>query len=446
MVRLFPTEKGRAMSTTRIETRRWGPAGAAAAVLLFAAAGLAQPPGGQDYLDQVRRREEVARQKVETEVRDGLRDVQKITASNPAGAVERLKGLLTLLESDTALAQDRRDRLQRMVKDRIRVTEQEKDAAAAAPAPKDDKAAAAAARRLLDEQLAAERERLRKEMEALRQQRQQGADTGKQAADVARRNPTNPAAQAGSRINSAADQMSAARRAEIDRQRGLAGVRRDVDRSSTPPAGDMEFPKDWAERTKGRVVGKPLTPKEKAILTALSTPVLVNFKNSRFDDVVEYLSTLTGQPIVIDPTALKEAEVTYETPVTLNAKGVQVRTALRTILAELNLAYLIKDETIQITTLQRARETMVVHTYPVADLVVAFRPDRPFFAPPFALPEELFLNAKDLVQMIQASVDPASWQVNGGLGTIVFHAPSMSLVVKQTAEVHMMLGRSPGSK
>jgi hypothetical protein len=44
--------------------------------------------------------------------------------------------------------------------------------------------------------------------------------------------------------------------------------------------------------------------------------------------------------------------------------------------------------------------------------------------------------------MIQTSVDPQSWQANGGNGSIVFNAPSMSLIIKQSAEVHALLGGS----
>lgn len=429
------------MSTTRMECRRWGIA--AAVTLFLATAGAAQPPQN-DLLEQARRREEVARQKIEADLREGLRDAEKLAAKDPANAIERLKGLLAVVENDTALAQERRERLQRMLKDRIRVTEADPANVPAQP-PKNDPEARGAARRILDEQLASERERLRREMEALRQKQGTSStqDTSKQAADLARRNPTNPAAQANSRISSSADQVSAARRLELDRQRNLAGLNRELEKSATPPAGDLDFPKDWRERVKGRTSAPNLSQKEKTILAALSTPVTINFKGSRFDDVIEYLQTLTGQPILVDPAAMKEAEITYETPVTLNAKGITVRTALRKVLAELGLSYIIKEESIQVTTIQRVRETMSVRTYPVQDIViVASHPGRVGFASP----AEILKNVKELMALIQNSVDSASWQENGGTGTIAFHAPSMSIIVKQTAEVHMMFGRGSGSK
>ena len=428
------------MSMPPNERRRGRGVTAAALVVFSLAAGLAaaQRPQEGDLLEQVRRREEVARQKIEAEIRGGLLDVQRLGASNPDKALDRLKGLQLMLENDTSLTADRRERLQSMVRDRVRVATL--DQQTAARAVKGEQPAGTIARQLLEEQ-AAERERLRREIDAVKQQKAGTGDSGRQAADAARRGAANPAATAAGRINAVNDQISGARRVEFDRQRALAGVHRDLERTATPPGSDWELPKDWFERTKNRTAGQALTAKEKTLLSALASPVQVNFKNSRFDDVIEYLQTLMGQPILIDATALKEAEITYETPVTLNAKGVTVRTALKKILAELGLGYVIKEETIQVTTLQRSRETMVVRSYPVGDLVSLQRAEFGQFGGRPVTPLELKKNVDDLIQMIQSSVDPGSWQANGGTGTIAFHAPSNTLIIKQTAEVHMMMGR-----
>jgi len=45
-----------------------------------------------------------------------------------------------------------------------------------------------------------------------------------------------------------------------------------------------------------------------------------------------------------------------------------------------------------------------------------------------------------IIDMIQTSVDPDSWKVNGGLGTIHFNAPTMSLVITNSAEVQAAIG------
>ena len=41
-----------------------------------------------------------------------------------------------------------------------------------------------------------------------------------------------------------------------------------------------------------------------------------------------------------------------------------------------------------------------------------------------------------LIDLIQSTVDPQSWQANGGAATIAYHPLTRSLVIKQTAEFH----------
>lgn len=45
-------------------------------------------------------------------------------------------------------------------------------------------------------------------------------------------------------------------------------------------------------------------------------------------------------------------------------------------------------------------------------------------------------NGQALVELIQATISPASWDVNGGQSTIVYYAPRQALVVRAPAEVH----------
>lgn len=51
-------------------------------------------------------------------------------------------------------------------------------------------------------------------------------------------------------------------------------------------------------------------------------------------------------------------------------------------------------------------------------------------------------NADDLIRLIQSTIDPSFWDVNGGVGTIVFYAPLNALVVRATEEIHYKIGGS----
>jgi len=49
-------------------------------------------------------------------------------------------------------------------------------------------------------------------------------------------------------------------------------------------------------------------------------------------------------------------------------------------------------------------------------------------------------NAQELVDLIQSTIAPSSWDVNGGLGTIRYFEPAQVLVIRQTDGVHEQIG------
>src|SRR5262249_1808210 len=94
--------------------------------------------------------------------------------------------------------------------------------------------------------------------------------------------------------------------------------------------------------------------------------------------------------------------------------------------------YIIKEEAIQVTSPQKAKESMVVRAYPVGDLVASTEMQ---FGP-FVNQALMLQNVNQLIDLIQSSIDPSSWQINNGPGTIPFNQATMSLVIKHSAEIH----------
>jgi hypothetical protein len=215
----------------------------------------------------------------------------------------------------------------------------------------------------------------------------------------------------------------------------FSGAGQQVEASATAPAGDYNLPKDWVEKSKRRSADRKLTDGEKALLEALKKPMTVEFANDTFSSVIEYLQKATGQTILVDKQALEEANVSYDTPVTLKLAKASTRTLLRRILQDMGLTYVIKDECIQVTTPARAREMMVTRVYYIQDLL----PIVDFNLPPELNQLRMIESIRMIVDMIKGQVDPSSWQPNGS-GTVTFDPLTMSLVVKNSAEVHYMLG------
>jgi type II secretory pathway component GspD/PulD (secretin) len=424
----------------------------------------AQAPRDQDtdLLDQTRRREQVAAQKVETDLRSDLRDVQRLMVSSPSRAIERLKKLLEQVEGDSVLSADRRESLKRMLTDRIRVAQTDLDESA----KKREKLAQKSGRQGADDDRRKEGTNIKQTLKKVGDLQDKGKteEASREAGELAKQHPTQPPVQASERSTSAADRVAKANVMRKDGEQRLLGAYRDIDKSALPPKGDIEYPADWKERTKGRTATVQLTAKEKEILKTLSTPISVDFKNSRLQDVLEYLRTYTGANILIDEQALKDAEASYDTPVTLKVRNLSLRTVLRKVLGDIGMTYVVKDEVIQATSAQRAKELMVVRRYYIGDLLAnmtggmgltlpspllagVISPLNPFNqAAQEARAASFAQAAKQLIEMIENSVDTQSWQVNGGNGSITFNAPSMSLVIKQSAEVHAMLSGSGALK
>jgi hypothetical protein len=138
---------------------------------------------------------------------------------------------------------------------------------------------------------------------------------------------------------------------------------------------------------------------------------------------------------VVSETARKEVNVEYNTPMSIRGRA-SLRTLLRKALADLGLTYVVKDQTIQVTTPARAREMMTTRSYYLGDVagVVDMRWG------PVVSQAIMTQNIINLVNTITSSIDPQSWEVNGGAGRIFYNPVTMMLTVRQSAEVHYMLG------
>ncbi|MCI0704777.1 MAG: hypothetical protein L0241_27280 [Planctomycetia bacterium] len=211
--------------------------------------------------------------------------------------------------------------------------------------------------------------------------------------------------------------------------------------SNLPAVRDMEFPKGWKELSERRKLSgmMQLTAKEKKIIEALDKPISVNFANRPLEEALQDLSNAFDQPLLIDKKSLDDLGLDLKKGVTLQTpQALSGRTVLRSILATQGLTFVVKDETIQIVTVERARNMLTTRTYYLGDLIQAGPFSDPRFGP-VVNAMQAAENAKVLVDMIVKSVDPLMWKENGGPGSVTFHFPSKSIIVRASAEVHYSL-------
>ena len=99
---------------------------------------------------------------------------------------------------------------------------------------------------------------------------------------------------------------------------------------------------------------------------------------------------------------------------------------------------MVKNETIFVTTPERAKEMVTTRTYYIGDLagVVDIR-----YGPVLGR-IQMIQNINQIIVLIYQTIDPQSWKVNNpsAQGSILFDPVSMRIVVTNNAEVHLMLG------
>lgn len=397
----------------------------------------------QDLLEQYKRQQEIYAQKVEAELNVALVQAQRLQATEPVKAVDLLKLTLTKIEADPSLTRERKDSFVRQIKARLRLAE----ADAARPAPPEPKAGPAVTQQAVAQQQAKETEEISKTLAQIHALQRDGRsdEANRLAQGLLKQYPNQMATLGAGRINTVRDVVVNARALRTEANNRVLANQLSADRSALPPSRDVEFPADWQQRVAKRTSmnGPPLTDKEKTIMKSLATPMTVGFNDERFEDIIGKLADVLNQPILLDKQSLADAQVTSDTTYSLKQlKNVPARTILRKVLGDLGLAYVIKDETIQVLTQERAARETVSKTYYIGDLLAGgmFNQAGVRFVP-WVDQLQAMQNVNTIIQMIQ-NIDPPSWQGNGGFGTVSFHAPTMSLIIKQTSELHNMIGGS----
>jgi hypothetical protein len=169
------------------------------------------------------------------------------------------------------------------------------------------------------------------------------------------------------------------------------------------------------------VQGDPAATKR--IEQALAAPLHSNgwdFTNQPLKDVVTLLQDEYRIPIQLNTSALEEAGIDPSQKTTISLRGVSLSSALRLMLKQHQLTYVIQDEVLMITTKEDAEKDLILCVYD-ARKVLADPNDK---------------NIKELVENITECVSTDTWATNGGgQSEIKTLAPGL-LIISQTRAVH----------
>lgn len=405
-------------------------------IMAFVSLNISFAMAEDDLLARARQLREIAIQKKENETKMALNEALRLSKISLTRAAEYLKPILDGIENDELIPAEKRDSLARVVRAQIKVYEKNVGVSSAKSIETAQSQAQINDRLAEIDRSARENEKLSRNLDSIKNLRRDGftAEANRNFEELARKYPNNPEIQAYGRMNKFQDNISAESKLRSTRSEMMLALQRDILKASIPVTGEIAFPDDWVEKSKRRTSGSKLTEDDRKIMKTMSSPLTFSLKNEPFQSFLDIMEKQFGSPLVIDQQALQLLNITTETPITINARGWSTRTILRKVLSDLGLSYVIKDKSINITTPDRARETMTTRAYPIGDIIGNMNMNLPN-----TYNQSAFIqNVQNIINSIMA-LDPKSWQPEGA-GSIVFEPSTMSLIIRQTAEFHFMVG------
>ncbi len=117
-----------------------------------------------------------------------------------------------------------------------------------------------------------------------------------------------------------------------------------------------------------RLESKP----EEWISEALDQSVDFDVQPQSLKDALDFIAARYQIPIVTDTKALEDANVDLSTEVKGNFPGVKLRNLFKLLLEQMSspITYVIEDEVLKITTVDKASEKLSIRMYPVGDLIL----------------------------------------------------------------------------
>jgi hypothetical protein len=151
------------------------------------------------------------------------------------------------------------------------------------------------------------------------------------------------------------------------------------------------------------------------------TPAGIDFAEAPLEEVVTFIQETYNVQVQLDSLALEEIGIGPDEPINTSLHGISLRSALRHMLKQLQLTYIIQDEVLVITTPEEAESQLRVCVYDVRDLIEGTK-------------DAAGVNA--LIETMVHTVVSDSWAVNGGGEAAIRAVNGGLIVVSQTQAVH----------
>jgi hypothetical protein len=346
-------------------------------------------PPSDDAVTRYRQLMTVRGQQLTQEVNNAVVDARKIGAEDPEAGILALKRAESTVSTASDIEPQVRDQLNRRLRSTMQELRTIRERQTVVKVQNAERLAQVEARRRSLDQMSLQERRLTElidQVRALLVQAAHGDDNAwEQGEAVAREaihlNPGNGPATQALYNSEAGGQLSKAYRLRNLRADRLLEALYLVELAHVPFPDEppIEWPnaqvwralterrKKWAQ-TDLRVESK----NEARISEALDQPVEFTIDPQPLKDAIDFISTRYTIPIILDAKALEDASIDTSTEVKMPISGMKLRNMLKLLLEQLPtpLTYVVEDEVMKITTVEKANEKLTIRMYPVGDLVL----------------------------------------------------------------------------
>ncbi len=349
------------------------------------------PPEDQNIIDMARARQEARAQKLQGQLEETRAAAAQVLKVDPDQALDMLQRMRNTLKAATDISPQARERMLRELNSFEQFARNEAQRRAAQLHAFELQSRIQEAHReliehtnLLDERMYQLVDRVR----ALLSQFREGDDFAAEEAEAVGRlivnlRPGNPLGMATVTVSEAAGQLRKASRLRALRADRILETLYQVELSHVPFPDEppVRYPpaEVWQALSERRKKWestdlKQNNPNEQRIYDALEKKVDLEFIDTELGLAIQSLSDRYQIPIIPDTTRMEEFGVGLDQQVNLVISGISLRSALKLMLEQHDLTYIIEDEVMKITTSEYANQLLQTRVYPVADLVIPIMP------------------------------------------------------------------------
>lgn len=191
------------------------------------------------------------------------------------------------------------------------------------------------------------------------------------------------------------------------------------------PGGNPRTP--WATELHSTEMGRADAVQNAAILQALGKTIDLDFEKKGIKDVLTDLSRQLGIPIWPNRVTFRDDIDEIYKPVTIHLRGISGRSALALVLEPGQLAWVVEDGVLKVSTVAAIEDILEANVYDVTDLVGADDSTKSDVC-----------NINSLINLLLATIAPDSWENLGGPGVItpIAFDKTRVMCVRQTSAIH----------